>query len=95
MASGRRFAPPERPFWKRIGPRSRVENDIFLKILSEARLKAGPHAHSGAWSASWEGCQLAVMGAVIPPLTSVFETTTGTYNAAELRWENAIVHNDT
>lgn len=64
-------------------------------VLSEARLKAGPHAHSGAWSASWEGCQLAVMGAVIPPLTSVFETMTGTYNAAELRWENAIVHNDT
>ena len=64
-------------------------------VLSEARLKAGPDAHSGAWSASWEGCQLAVMGTVIPPLTSVFETTTGTYNAAELRWENAIVHNDT
>jgi hypothetical protein len=65
-------------------------------VLSEARLKAGPDAHSGAWSASWEGCQLAVSGVVIPPVTDVFETMTGTYNAAGLRWENAIVvHNDT
>jgi hypothetical protein len=63
-------------------------------VLSEARLKAGPYARA-SWSASWEGCQLAVSGVVIPPLTGVFETMAGTYNPAELRWENAsVVHDD-
>ena len=60
-------------------------------VIAEARLKAGPPAGEPIWLPTWlsvwEGCQLAVAGTPSPPVTGVFDGTTGIYNATELQWE--------
>ena len=56
-------------------------------VIAEARLKAGPQAHTQVWRSTWDRCQLAVAGTANPPITGVFDAMTGTYNTAELQWE--------
>jgi hypothetical protein len=56
-------------------------------VTAEARLKAGKTASLQVWLSSWQSCQLAVAGVRSPPLTGVFDGTTGIYNAAELEWD--------
>jgi len=70
-------------------PCERADSDSVLHAwtLNEARLKLGPRMPDRGWSASWEHCQLAVIGVVNPPLSDVFDVMTGNYNPAELRWQ--------
>jgi hypothetical protein len=65
------------------------DSDSVLRawVLNEAQYKLGSVMPGHAWSASWESCQLAVIGVVNPPLSGVFEIATGNYNLAELRWQ--------
>jgi hypothetical protein len=65
------------------------DSDRVLRAwtLNEARVKSGSAMPDHAWTASWERCQLAVIGVVNPPLTGVFDIMTGNYNRAELRWQ--------
>ncbi len=58
-------------------------------VAAEARMKAGPDAHSQVWRTRWARCQLAVAGAANQPLTGVLDGITGIYNAVELEWEAA------
>ena len=56
-------------------------------VVAEARLKAGGTAGPSTWRASWNDCEVALMGVQDPPLTVFFDVATATYNPLELQWQ--------
>ena len=72
-----------------LSPAEAAAPDAVLRVwvTAEARLKAGQNASPHVWLSCWQSCRLAVAGLSSPPLTGVFDGTTGIYNAAQLKWD--------